>query len=557
MTKNLTEQRIASLQTAEAIEQEKQWWRRAVLYQIYPLSYKSTTNKQTGDLQGIIEKLPYLSNLGIDAIWIAPFLESPFKDFGYDVSNYRKVSPTFGTNADFTALLEQAHTKGIRVLIDMVVSHTSNKHAWFQESSQDRTNAKANWYVWADPQADGTPPNNWLSIFGGSAWQWSPIRKQYYFHNFTTEQPDLNYHNIEVRQQILNECDFWLKQGVDGFRLDTSNYYFHDILLRNNPAAKPISDVSDFSMALDNPYSMQEAIYSKSRPECLTFLKELRTLADTYPGTVLLGEVGDTAEVSLQLIPAYTKENEGLHMCYSFDLLGENFTPTFFASILSNYDKHLDSGWLCIAFSNHDVPRYISRWHKDNIPNFSAFAISLLGSLRGSICLYQGEELGLTEANLAYEDLVDPYGLAFYPTYKGRDGCRTPMPWDNTQEQAGFSQGKPWLPIPKEHMAKAVNTQLADPTSSFTQYKQFLTFRKQRTTLQTGDFTLIKANETLLVFERKSKQETILCIFNFSALQADYRLPYKSKNLLYTVGKVVDEGKQIVLDGYSSAFIAI
>jgi hypothetical protein len=335
-----------------------------VIYQIYPRSFQDSNGDGVGDLAGIIHRLPHVADLGVDAIWISPFFRSPMLDFGYDVSDYRDVDPMFGTLGDFDALIERAHALGLKVLIDLVISHTSELHPWFTESRSSRDNPKADWYVWANAKPDGTPPNNWLSIFGGSAWEWDGERMQYYLHNFLIEQPDLNMHNPDVQNELLDVARFWLDRGVDGFRLDTVNFYFHDQELRDNP---PIDEGewNDKTAPAVNPYNFQNHLYDKNRPENLAFLQRLRALMDEYPAITSVGEVGESQR-GAEIQAEYTSGGDKLHMCYDFDFLS-NHPPTgsFIASVLDKANRTLSDGWACWAFSNHDVVRHPSRWNLD------------------------------------------------------------------------------------------------------------------------------------------------------------------------------------------------
>ena len=347
------------------------WWRGAVIYQIYPRSFQDSNGDGIGDLAGITRRLGHIADLGADAIWLSPFFVSPMKDFGYDVADYTDVDPIFGTLADFDALTREAHRLGLKVIIDQVLSHTSDRHAWFAESRADRTNDKADWYVWADPLPDGSPPNNWLSIFGGPAWQWDTRRHQYYFHNFLTSQPDLNFHNSAVQDALLDTVEFWLKRDVDGFRLDTANFYFHSETLKSNPPAAPLAtpEVSDA-----NPYSMQDHLYDKSQPENLAFLKRFRALLDRYGATTSVGEIPD-GERSLKTMAAYTSGGDKLHMCYTFDFLGPVFSARFFREKIEAFEEIVKDGWACWAFSNHDVTRHVSRWGEDPGPRPAGAAV--------------------------------------------------------------------------------------------------------------------------------------------------------------------------------------
>ncbi len=338
---------VPSSSPLKPFTREKDWWRGAVIYQIYPRSFQDSNGDGVGDLLGIVHRLPYIASLGVDAIWISPFFTSPMKDFGYDVSDYCDVDPMFGTLADFDAVIDTAHSLGIKVLIDLVLSHTSDQHPWFVESREDRTNPKANWYVWADAKPDGTPPNNWLSIFGGSAWQWDAGRLQYYLHNFLTEQPDLNFHEPEVQDALLDVVRFWLDRGVDGFRLDTINFYTHDAELRDNPPLPPEERLAKTAPAV-NPYTWQNHIYDKSRPENLVFLRRLRAVMEPY-NAAAVGEVGDDQR-DLEIVGEYTAGDDLMHMCYAFDLLsGTTPGPQQVKTIMDKVAEVASEGWVCWA----------------------------------------------------------------------------------------------------------------------------------------------------------------------------------------------------------------
>jgi alpha-glucosidase len=511
-------------QALQIMTQDKttDWWRGAVIYQIYPRSFQDSNGDGVGDLPGITRRLGHVADLGVDAIWISPFFVSPMKDFGYDVANYIDVDPVFGSLADFDALVAKAHRLGLKVIIDQVLSHTSDQHPWFKESRAARTNDKADWFVWADAQPDGSPPNNWLSIFGGSAWQWDTRRHQYYFHNFLVEQPDLNFHKVEVQDALLDTVEFWLKRGVDGFRLDTSNFYFHSQTLKSNPPAAPGTndDVSG-----TNPYSMQEHLYDKSQPENLAFLRRLRALLDRYGATTTVGEVADGAR-GLKTMAAYTSGGDKLHMCYTFDFLGPTFSARFFREKIEAFEAVVKDGWACWAFSNHDVIRHVSRWGgTHDRDRLARLAIAILLSLRGSISLYEGEELGLSEAKLAFEDLVDPYGITFWPEFKGRDGCRTPMVWEATAPHGGFSTARPWLPVPDEHLPMAVGAENGDDSSVLAHYRRCLAFRRSHSALVTGTIRFLDAPDDVLAFVREGDGEAIVCLFNLGKAPARVTLP--------------------------------
>lgn len=504
-----------------AFTKDPDWWRGAVIYQIYPRSYQDSNGDGVGDLLGIVAKLPHIASLGADAIWISPFFTSPMKDFGYDVSDYCDVDPLFGSLADFDQLIAAAHALGLKVMIDLVLSHTSDQHPWFAESRASRDNPKGDWYVWADPQPDGTPPNNWLSIFGGPAWQWDARREQYYFHNFLTSQPDLNFHSAEVQEALLDVARFWLERGVDGFRLDTINFYFCDKELRSNPPLGPADRNASIAPAV-NPYNHQLHIHDKNQPENIEFLRRFREVLAPH-NAAAVGEVGD-AQRGLAILGEYTSGGDKVQMCYAFEFLsGSSLTAARVAQVFAEIEDVAADGWVCWAFSNHDVERHSTRWHLSHAA-MRTYA-TLICCLRGSICLYQGEELGLPEAELAVEDLRDPYGIEFWPEYKGRDGCRTPMPWDGGAVNAGFSPARPWLPVPTAHYALALGVQEGDPSALLHHYRRALAFRRGRPSLRLGAMRGVAAIGDVLSFRRETEEETILVFFNLSDTPANVTVP--------------------------------
>jgi alpha-glucosidase len=488
------------------------WWRGGVIYQVYPRSLMDTNDDGVGDLVGIMSRLDYIASLNVDAIWISPFFKSPMKDFGYDISDYLAVDPLFGTMEDFERLIAKAHGLGIKIIIDQVLSHTSDEHAWFEQSRQNRSNDKADWYVWADPKEDGTAPNNWLAIFGGCAWEWEPRRQQYYLHNFLKSQPDLNFHNLDVREAVLGNVEFWLKKGVDGFRLDAITFCYHDELLRDNPA-KPKDKRQGRGFSEDNPYAYQYHYYNNTRPQTVEFIEQLRALIDCYPGAVTLGEV--SSEDSLATMAQYTRGDKRLHMAYSFELLTKDYSAAYIRQTVEALEASLGDGWPCWAIGNHDVERVASRWGQGKVNEAQVKMLNaLLGSLRGSICTYQGEELGLSEAKIEFEQLQDPFGIAFWPMFKGRDGCRTPMPWSAQSIHGGFSQSTPWLTLAPEHLPLAVDTQEADKQSSLHSYRRFMHWRKQQLALVAGDIQFLHVPEPLLAFVRQYQGQTLVVMVN-------------------------------------------
>ena len=500
------------------------WWRGASIYQIYPRSYQDSNGDGIGDLKGITARLEHIARLGVDSVWLSPFFTSPMLDFGYDVSDYKGIDPMFGSIADFNTMMARAKELGLKVIIDLVLSHTSNQHSWFKQSRLSRDNEYADYYVWADAKPDGTPPNNWLSIFGGGAWEWEARRLQYYFHNFLKEQPDLNFHNPKVVEELLSVARFWLELRVDGFRLDTVNYYTHDPSLRDNP---PFPDrlVSDVPRV--NPYGWQDHIYDKTRPENLLFLEKFRAVLDEYGATTSVGEVGD-GHKSLNTIAEYTRGKNRLHMCYAFEFLSPAFGKDHTEKTITAFESVATDSWACWAFSNHDVMRHASRW-AGFIPDretLATFSIALLCGLRGSICLYQGEELGFTESELTFEQIQDPYGKVFWPEFKGRDGCRTPMAWEKKASQAGFSTANhTWLPVNPAHQQVAADTQVKNPESIYAAYQRFLALRKKHPALRQGSVKILPTEGDVLAFEREQGSDKLLCVFNFGNAPASYEAP--------------------------------
>ena len=493
------------------------WWQSGIIYQIYPRSFQDDGQRGVGTIKGIIDRMDYLGSLGITAVWISPFFRSPMHDFGYDVTDHKTVDPMFGTDEDFDALITAAHRRNIRIIIDLVLSHTSIEHPWFLHSRQSKDNPMADYYVWADAKSDGTPPNNWLSIFGGVAWTWEPRRQQYYLHNFLSTQPDLNFHHPDVQAEALSIAQYWLDRGVDGFRLDTVNFYFHDAALRNNP---PNQGGESTVVSKGNPYGYQNHIYDKNRPEVVGFLKQLGALLARYSGRMALGEVGADWDKSTELIRQYVQPQQ-IQLCYSFDLLSARFSAAHIKAFIRKEEGAKSPLWPCLAMSNHDVVRTASRLQQPNSAEaeIAPLAMALLLSLKGTPCVYQGEELGLPEADVPFEALVDPYGKKFYPEYKGRDGCRTPMPWTSVEANCGFTHSaiKPWLPIAESHRKLAADTQETDATSMLNLTRALVKIRQATLAFQQDTFRLLESPKTRIEFVRGDPRMAVYCAFNLSA----------------------------------------
>ncbi len=504
--------------------QAADWWRDAIIYQVYPRSFCDTNNDGIGDLAGITSKLDYIAELGVDIVWISPFFTSPMKDFGYDVSNYCDIDPLFGTLADFDRLVQRAHALGLKIMIDQVLSHSSDQHPWFVESRASRTNPKADWYVWADPKPDGTAPNNWLSIFGGPAWQWDTRRRQYYLHNFLTSQPDLNFHQPQVQKAHLDSMRFWLERGVDGFRVDACIFHFHDQLLRNNPPAQIQNTVS---VPASNPYGLQAHIYDNTRPENIEFFRKMRLLLNEY-NAISIGEIG--SDDALSVMAEYTDHGDRLHMAYSFNLLTSEKSVSHIRAQVEGFEQKIAAsqqpGWASWSIGNHDVDRVMTRWGGNGQTDFAKVLLAMQLSLKGTPCLYQGDELALTQAELVFEDLQDPVGITFWPEVKGRDGCRTPMPWNASQVNAGFSSAKTWLPVPPEHVRASARQQLEDPASPLNFARHFIAWRKTLPQLTRGAIHFYDVPEPVLAVRRElAGHRDVIAVLNLGDAPVQFDLP--------------------------------
>ena len=484
------------------------WWQGAVIYQIYPRSFADSNGDGVGDLNGVTAHLDHVAALGVDAIWLSPFFTSPMKDFGYDVADYRAVDPIFGTLADFDALVARAHALGLRVIIDQIYSHTSDAHRWFAASRADRTNAHADWYVWADARADGSPPSNWQSVFGGPAWTWDARRRQYYLHNFLKDQPQLHVHHPAVQDELIATARFWLDRGVDGFRLDAINFAMHDPALTDNPPA------GDDGRPRTRPFDYQLKRYNQSHAAIPAFLERIRALTDSYGDRFTVAEVGgDDSDREMKL---FTADDRRLNSAYSFDFLyADALTPQGVAAAVGMWDTTPGMGWPSWAFENHDAPRAVSRWvapaHRDA---FARMKMVLLLSLRGNVFLYNGEELGLTQVEIPFDALRDPEAIANWPMTLSRDGARTPMPWLADAPHLGFSSVPPWLPAGPDHAALAVDRQTADPASLLHLTRRLVALRRACPALAIGDLDVRVVTGTLLVLERRHGGAVLLCIFN-------------------------------------------
>ncbi len=503
------------------------WWRDGIIYQIYPRSFADSNNDGIGDLPGITGKLDYLQDLGIDAIWLSPIYPSPDVDYGYDVADYLAIDPKFGTMKDFEELVKEAKKREIHIILDLVLNHTSDQHPWFIESKKSDTNSYHDWYLWQDPDAEGNPPNNWTAIFGGSAWEYDEKLDQFYYHMFYKEQPDLNWRNQKVREAMLDVFRFWLKKGVDGFRLDVFNVYFKDAAFRDNPPKLGI-----------RAFDRQRHIYDVSQPEMYPLLGEIRGILDQHKDAYAVGE---TFLADPEKTASYCGDNK-LHAAFNFDFAENRWHPKrFLESAEKWYAALSEDAWPNNFLSNHDMPRSATRYCFGEDDRRAKVALAMLLTLRGTPFIYYGEEIGLRDIPVRKKsDVLDPIGITFWPFYKGRDGCRAPMQW-NAGENAGFSETKPWLPVNKDYDERNVIEQAADPESLLNFAKALIALRKTEPALQRGEFrALTEDPHSLLAFERLLDQDRLLVILNFTSRHEDFFMPDGDWQPLFGEADVVD-----------------
>ena len=480
--------------------QTARWWQTGVIYQIYPRSFQDTDGDGVGDLRGVIRRLPYLVELGVDVIWISPIFTSPMADFGYDIANYTDIDPLFGTLADFDALLEAAHIEGIKVILDLVPNHTSDQHAWFVDSRSARTSDKRDWYIWRDPGHGGRPPNNWLSEFGGSAWTYDEATGQYFYHAFLREQPDLNWRNPQVRAAIYDVMRFWLRRGVDGFRVDVIWHLIKDEEFRDNPPNPAFRPG-------EPPHHALVPFYTTDRPEVHVVISEMRRVIDEFADRLLIGEIYLPVE---RLTRYYGRELSGLHLPFNFTLLSAPWDPLSIAKLVEEYEAALPlGGWPNWVLGNHDRPRIASRVGAAQ----ARIAAMLLLTLRGTPTIYYGDEIGMQDMAIPRERIRDVVEKNMPERGLGRDRCRTPMQWDATRF-AGFSEHEPWLPMPESAQQENVENQQRDGTSFLSLYRQLIALRGSELALQLGSYRTIYAREDAWLFLRELDDERILVALN-------------------------------------------
>ena len=482
---------------------DRLWWQRGIFYQVYPRSFQDTNADGVGDLNGVRQRLPYLADLGIDAIWLSPIFPSPMADFGYDICDYKGIDPLFGTMADFDALIAEVHGRGLKLILDLVPNHTSDEHPWFVESRSSRENPKRDWYLWRDPKPDGSPPNNWLSEFGGGAWQYDATTGQYYYHAFLRQQPDLNWRNPAVARAIHDVMRFWLRRGVDGFRVDVIWHLIKDREFRDNPPNPAYREGQP-------PHQRLLPLHTTDQSEVHEVIAQMRRVIDEFDQRVLIGEIYLPVE---RLVAYYGKDLLGAHLPFNFTLLSAPWSAREIEKIIAEYEQALPGGaWPNWVLGNHDRPRIASRVGADQ----ARIAAMLLLTLRGTPTLYYGDEIGMQQVAIAADQVRDPFERNVPGLGVGRDGCRTPMQWDAT-DGAGFSTVTPWLPLAPDWMHENVRNLAADPTSILSLYKRLIELRKQRPALTWGSFELIAAKDDLLVYRRRAGDGSLLIALNLGS----------------------------------------
>jgi alpha-glucosidase len=487
----------------------REWWKGAVIYQIYPRSFQDSNGDGIGDLRGIINRLDYLEWLGVDALWLSPIFKSPMKDFGYDISDYLDIDPMFGTLDDFKELLQKSHERGMKVIVDQVYNHTSDKHEWFLESEKSRDNPKSDWYIWVDGEKDKLP-NNWYAYFGGPAWEWNETRQQYYLHLFVKEQPDLNWRNPEVVKAVMDSIKFWLDMGVDGFRFDVVNMYYKDERLRDDPKVEGRNSPIDYH----NYYR----VFDNDRPETLLAVEKINDLVSQYNDRVTIGEVGSPMGT-----PAYFQYSMPgrLNMAFNFEFkeITDYSAKPYRDKIMETEKLFQSVAWPSYVLGNHDSSRFPTKFkNKKNKDKMVQVLATMLLTLRGTPFVYYGEELGMEDVEVPFEKMVDPEGINFWPKAKGRDPERTPMQWDDGYN-ASFSESEPWLPLSKKYKENNVKNQQNNPDSMLNYYKQVIQLRKNSNAIKFGALELVDIHENILSYRRKYENEEILIILNFSEEQ--------------------------------------
>jgi alpha-glucosidase len=512
------------------LEDRHIWWKNGVIYHIYVLSFNDSNGDGYGDIAGIKEKIGYLKETGVGAIWLSPVCKSPMTDFGYDIEDYLSIDPLFGTMADFDSLVETAHKNGIKIIMDMVMNHTSERHPWFIESSSSKNDPKRDWYIWSAGRK-GKSPNNWKTVFGSSAWQFDERTGEYYYHSFLKQQPDLNWRNPEVKEEFFKIFRFWLDKGVDGFRLDAVNFIVKDKKLRRNPT------IIELLFGKRN-------FYSRNRSSSLKLLQEFRSLVNSYDDRMMVGEIFALPPGESNVVGYYLSSGEDtLNMAFDFSLLFQRWSArNYYKAIEKSYGSIPSKGWPCIVLSNHDLSRSYGK------EKFGAQALEkakiramLQLTLKGTPFIYYGEEIGMKNGDIPKEQIKDPLGKIYWPLYKGRDGARTPMQWDES-EFAGFSKSRPWLPVNHDHYSKNVLFQKPNEYSLLNFYKKLIGIRNSSPALNRGDWIPVsKGRDGILSYIRNHGGEYLLVVLNFSL--SEKKITFQDANefclIMSTTGRVL------------------
>ncbi|MBO9570864.1 MAG: alpha-amylase [Chitinophagaceae bacterium] len=530
------------------IEKYKLWWQKDIIYQVYPRSFQDSNGDGIGDLKGIISRLDYLQWLGIGAVWISPVYPSPMADFGYDISDYTNIHEIFGTLTDFDELLREAHARDIRVILDLVPNHTSDKHPWFIESSSSRNNPSRDWYIWRDPAPNGGPPNNWLSVFGGSAWEWNEKTGQYYYHAFLKEQPDLNWRNPEVQEAMLKIMRFWLDKGVDGFRVDVMWHMIKDEQFRDNP-------VNPNYQQHQATYEQLLPVYSTDQPEVHDIVHKMRKLLDEYDERMMIGEIYLPIN---KLVTYYGTDNNGAHLPFNFLLISLPWQPSAIAAAIDEYEGALPhNGWPNWVIGNHDQPRITSRVGFAQ----SKIAAMLLLTLRGTPTIYYGDEIAMQDVAIPMNEVQDPQGLNMPDKNLSRDPARTPMQW-NTSANAGFTRGKPWLRINKTFIRRNVEIEKQDKYSMLNFYRRLIQLRNKESALHSGSYYPVRADSKIIAYIREDEGKKFLIVLNLTHSPAylNWEQPHlKGKIILATVPELEGTAfdNQIALNGDDGIIVLI
>lgn len=489
--------------------EQQLWWQKGIVYQVYPRSYYDANGDGVGDLQGVLQKLDYLQWLGVDAVWLSPVYPSPMADFGYDISDYKGIHPLFGNMDDFDQLLQEVHSRNMKLILDLVPNHTSDQHPWFLESKSSRTSAKRDWYIWRDARDDGSVPNNWLSVFGGSAWEWDETTQQYYYHAFLKEQPDLNWRNPEVQEAMLDVMHYWLKKGVDGFRVDVMWHIIKDEKLRDNPVNQ------DYQPYMAT-YEQLLPVFSTDQPEVHDIVHKMRAVLDSYHERMMIGEIYLPIH---KLVTYYGVDNKGAHLPFNFQLLSLPWNAAQIALAIDEYEGALpDSGWPNWVLGNHDQPRITSRVGIQQ----ARVAAMLLLTLRGTPTIYYGDEIGMRDVPIPIDEVQDPQGLNMPDKNLSRDPSRTPMQWDGTKN-AGFCEAKPWLRVDKAFKRVNVEVQKNDPYSMLALYRRLIQLRQNEPALHGGSYTTVHADKQLICYKREWDNDCFLIVLNLSHRPSYFR----------------------------------